>query len=592
MMKKAMAILAAFGLGLAAVFSLAGNYGIRGGHEREGMILVAASDASAAVRASADYVCDGTADEVQINAAIDALTAESRTVAGCSGGTIQLSAGSFSLAATIGLPHQVSLVGEGVYATWVKIANDANCPAITLESGANKGFQRIAHMYIDCNKAGGGNATYGIYENSNIAYDVKIHNLFIADASKNGIYLATGAWGHHYSALVVEFCNESGILIAAGAAPHLVNCKILENNHGRALEGASIEYQGTTALRLSNCELQSADYTTPSYAVHCNGILLMSNCTITTGSSGGQYAYGVRCMNWASIQNCYFIGGEYLLRMRAGADGSIINGNSFYDVLGNNGTGIWCFQQNAIISNNRFFDLAVGIKWFAGATNTQVTGNIFDQCTNAIELGDFPGCRFDNNLFLGNTTDWAGTPQSNQSYGAGNSHPYVQIQGKAAGVAAYYDGLTLEATLTLTAANDLDFADGADKSVSVKIADLANGVYLVSGAYLDITDSDSNGLAVGGAETYAVSVGTVSATNAASFDLTDPAGENDIIASTTMDTDDDSTGPAGPSNATPALLTVSSGGVYLNVGVADAVTSAAAQIAITGTLRVMLKRVK
>ena len=58
-------------------------------------IFVAASDASANVRAvtSSTYLCDGTADDVQIQAAIDALST--------SGGKIVLSEGTFNIAATI-----------------------------------------------------------------------------------------------------------------------------------------------------------------------------------------------------------------------------------------------------------------------------------------------------------------------------------------------------------------------------------------------------------------------------------------------------------------------------------------------------------
>ena len=41
---------------------------------RTATYIVAASDAPAHVKAQADYVCDGTADNVEIQAAIDALT--------------------------------------------------------------------------------------------------------------------------------------------------------------------------------------------------------------------------------------------------------------------------------------------------------------------------------------------------------------------------------------------------------------------------------------------------------------------------------------------------------------------------------------
>src|SRR5688572_24556893 len=57
---------------------------------RGATLTVAASDATASFKATADYLCDGTADEAQINSALDAL--------GASGGTVLLSEGTFTVA--------------------------------------------------------------------------------------------------------------------------------------------------------------------------------------------------------------------------------------------------------------------------------------------------------------------------------------------------------------------------------------------------------------------------------------------------------------------------------------------------------------
>lgn len=83
-------------------------------------IFVAASTASAAEKtlATATYTCDGTADDVQIQAAITAIKA-------AGGGTVQLSAGTFNLAARILLEGvddvdievDVALCGAGVSST-------------------------------------------------------------------------------------------------------------------------------------------------------------------------------------------------------------------------------------------------------------------------------------------------------------------------------------------------------------------------------------------------------------------------------------------------------------------------------------------
>jgi hypothetical protein len=78
---------------------------------------VAASTASTAEKASADYVCDGTADEVEINAALTAVQT--------TGGQVELSGGTFTLAATVAITGGASfadnptvwLHGQGADAT-------------------------------------------------------------------------------------------------------------------------------------------------------------------------------------------------------------------------------------------------------------------------------------------------------------------------------------------------------------------------------------------------------------------------------------------------------------------------------------------
>lgn len=94
--------------------------------------LVAANDAPADVKAQADYVCDGTADDVQIQAALDALT----------GGTVLLSTGTFTLAATatITIGANERLIGSG-NATIITRAAAGDNPWIVL--GNNTALERL-----------------------------------------------------------------------------------------------------------------------------------------------------------------------------------------------------------------------------------------------------------------------------------------------------------------------------------------------------------------------------------------------------------------------------------------------------------------
>ncbi len=71
---------------------------------RPATVVVAASDAPAQWKAQADYVCTGTADDIKIQVAINAV--------GTNGGTVRLSEGTFYIAAAIVQPSYVTLEGS------------------------------------------------------------------------------------------------------------------------------------------------------------------------------------------------------------------------------------------------------------------------------------------------------------------------------------------------------------------------------------------------------------------------------------------------------------------------------------------------
>lgn len=94
--------------------------------------LIAAADASQDVKDKADFVCDGTSDETEIQTAINAAQIEG-------GGVIQLSEGSFNLSSPIIIngttnednPLTVTLKGCGEFATYLRPANNVNGIAIS-----------------------------------------------------------------------------------------------------------------------------------------------------------------------------------------------------------------------------------------------------------------------------------------------------------------------------------------------------------------------------------------------------------------------------------------------------------------------------
>lgn len=114
------------------------------------VLLVAASNAPTSVKAAANYTCDGTADDVQMQAANDVL--------GSQGGIVQLSAGDFTIAATVTLSARVRVVGAGHETTRITRANATMGPTFanfvsTSLSVASANATSVVDLKIFGNKA-------------------------------------------------------------------------------------------------------------------------------------------------------------------------------------------------------------------------------------------------------------------------------------------------------------------------------------------------------------------------------------------------------------------------------------------------------
>ena len=124
---------------------------------------VVASDAKAETIAYANiletagypvWVCDGVADNVQIQAALDALT---------SGGRVILSEGTFHVAVTVRYNfNYVTLEGQGRTATTLYLVSGSDCTVISGHATVTKTQCKIASLAIDGNKANNAGAIHGM----------------------------------------------------------------------------------------------------------------------------------------------------------------------------------------------------------------------------------------------------------------------------------------------------------------------------------------------------------------------------------------------------------------------------------------------
>ena len=159
---------------LIAVFLIVGLVPIAGALETTpATIIVAASDSSAADKASAAYVCDGVNDHVEIQAALNALPS--------SGGVVLLSGGTYNCAGIIAPKAGSTLKGEGESETYLKFTRDGRINVdreyVTLDgfniqgSGYSSGVKWLGVVTVRASHA-------------------KIHNIVgTADASIQAVYI-------------------------------------------------------------------------------------------------------------------------------------------------------------------------------------------------------------------------------------------------------------------------------------------------------------------------------------------------------------------------------------------------------------------
>jgi hypothetical protein len=157
------------------------------------LVLVAASTAPAAVKAVAEYTCDGTADQTEINAALAA-------VASAGGGLVQLTPGTFNLSATVTPTHGNTILAGSGWSTILKVNNATNIYAITFTPPGSTWFQGavLRDFKVECNGANQTTAGGGI--NGFGAVWCKLDHLWIHQPWENGIWLHQdnlGGFGHH-----------------------------------------------------------------------------------------------------------------------------------------------------------------------------------------------------------------------------------------------------------------------------------------------------------------------------------------------------------------------------------------------------------
>lgn len=191
----------------------------------------------------ADYVCDGTADDVQIQAAIDAVSA-------LGGGTVFIKAGTYNIAATITFSSNVVIAGES-HSTILKPITNFN--SIVLKSDGRINRSILRDFVIDGNTANQSTSGTGIEVDG---YYNLFDNLWVVNCKTYGLYLNPGGVASSENRIVDGRYNGDTYSVYIGVGNndfYVNNVSIYGGTHGLHTEGGSGRYEDVMVWGSSVC---------------------------------------------------------------------------------------------------------------------------------------------------------------------------------------------------------------------------------------------------------------------------------------------------------------------------------------------------
>lgn len=261
--------------------------------------LVASSGASTNVRNKADYLCDGTNDQAEIQTAIDACLA-------AGGGIVKLSSGSFNVSAPIVLHPTVTLWGQHadqIFQTGQLTAQSYLKPqanfvgaAVILMLGQTAGSyasksaeQRIFNLTIDGSASAAG--VHGI-QGSDYVNGVVMRDVTVKQATGKGIYTFTdnssqpSSW--NLDRVTVDNAYDAGI--------HFVNHSnfSITNSVSTGAGGSNFVFSNCPNSRVTATRAEWADahgfYVTGNYGTgQTSGGLQITGCSTDRNAFNGVF---------------------------------------------------------------------------------------------------------------------------------------------------------------------------------------------------------------------------------------------------------------------------------------------------------------
>jgi hypothetical protein len=381
----------------------------------EATFIVAASNSFSTEKASANWICDGTADDVEIQAAINAAT---------NGGIIALTSGTYNIAATVTLPNK-TLTIEGSHAS---ILTGSVSPLISYPTGVPTGLITLKGFKVIITSTNTGisaNQTWTAAPVTSLFWD----GLWLYTSTDNG----TLAYIYGTRESTITNCvfegkrlygtASIGLSLSGNTTGGAMNITIANNQFfhlSQPLSATGADQTHLAGLRVENNIFIGCEYG-PRFA-NIDSVTFLGN--MSDSNYYGIYFESIRAPN---------IQGNYINAI-SGADGinirstfystfnGIIAGNVIYGGGTATGSGIGILSSGQTIydlqiMNNNIQNLQVAINASpaSGAiTFLMIIGNRIDTCAHGIYLTTATKNLVTENILTSMSTSWiSGTGASN-----------------------------------------------------------------------------------------------------------------------------------------------------------------------------------
>ena len=438
--------------------------------------VVAANNADAKTKAMADRICNGTNDEVEIQAAIDAVT----TV----GGTVLLSDGIFTLFATVNPKANVHLKGSGFGTILIPDAATTNFEMLLISTASWTNII-ISDMQINGDRVNhAAESNFRCIRTSVAGNRIILRDLYCHDMLGTGIQL-NAVTQFEIQNCIVNDCTVDGITCGANCHFGSIYGNTLLDN-----EDSGIVVSGTAQnsdITISNNTVRNDAGVSVGFGIFSSAdrTVITSNLVEGTGTGAANIGIGVQDVPASILPNDVIISNN-IVKSPAG-DGITIANNVTTPIL---------------ITGNTVTDAGVkGINVIANAndkTRVIISNNIVhDGAAEGIICQVLGAGNLDNVLITGNISGDTRSAGQTQTYG-------LRIVDSGAGAASDFivnsNDFTNNVTSAITApAGVIVQQIGNLPNTETNIID--GGVDFQAGTLTDIVDITSitslNGVAIG-----------------------------------------------------------------------------------------------